>query len=274
MISATFPRPEQQKEMYSAILEAAGGRRVVFRTLDIGGDKMLPYLRHTPEENPALGWRAIRMALDRPGLFRTQIRALMRAAAGRELWIMLPMISEVEEYEAARGLLEREREHLERHGHRLPSTVRLGAMIEVPALLWQLEELMQAVDFVSVGSNDLLQFMYAADRGNLRVSERFDSLSAPVLKMLRQIVDAARRHDVPLTLCGEMAGRPLEALALVALGFRSISMAPASVGPVKAMIRSLDCGAAARFLEELLETPGVRVRPELEAYASSKGILV
>lgn len=274
MISATFPRPEQQKEMYSAVLEAAGKRRVVFRSLDIGGDKMLPYLRHAHEENPALGWRAIRMALDRPGLFRTQIRALMRAAAKNELWIMLPMISEVAEYEAARALVEQERKHLERHGHRLPDKVHLGAMIEVPALLWQLDHLMSTVDFVSVGSNDLLQFMFAADRGNMRVSERFDPLSRAVLRMLSQIVAAAESHKVPLTLCGEMAGRPLEAMALLALGFTSISMAPASLGPVKAMIRSLDAAEIAGFLKQLLTDPSARIRPELEAFANEKGVVI
>jgi phosphotransferase system enzyme I (PtsP) len=274
MISSTFPKAEQQTAMYASILEAAGDKPVVFRLLDIGGDKMLPYLRHAKEENPALGWRAIRMALDRPGLFRTQIRALMRAAAGRDLKIMLPMISDVSEFESARELVDKERAHLTRHGHTLPARLDLGAMIEVPALLWQLDRLLPAVDFVSVGSNDLLQFLFAADRGNVRVSDRFDPLSPPVLRLLADIVEAAERHKVPLTLCGEMAGRPLEAMALIALGYRSISMAPASIGPVKAMVRSLDVEAARAELHGLLERGDVGVRGQLEAFAQETGVAV
>lgn len=271
MISATFPKADQQMAMYASVMAAAGDKPVVFRSLDIGGDKMLPYLRHAKEENPALGWRAIRMALDRPGLFRTQIRALMRAAAGRELRIMLPMVTDIAEYEKARELVDKERDHLTRHGHEVPADLRLGAMIEVPALLWQLDQLLPVVDFVSVGSNDLLQFLYAADRGNMRVADRFDSLSGAVLRMLGDILTAAKRHDVPVTLCGEMAGRPLEALALVALGFRSISMTPASVGPVKAMIRSLDAGLAAERLSELVDE-GNDIRAGLAAFAREGNI--
>ncbi|MDH3579168.1 MAG: phosphoenolpyruvate--protein phosphotransferase, partial [Hyphomicrobiales bacterium] len=274
MISATFPKSEQQREIYASVLDAAGGKPVVFRSLDIGGDKMLPYLRHAKEENPALGWRAVRMALDRPGLFRAQIRALMRATAGSELNIMLPMISEVAEFERASALVDKELAHCEKHGHPQPNMVNLGVMIEVPALLWQLEELMAAVDFVSVGSNDLLQFLFAADRSNIRVAERFDPLSPAVLRMLRDIAGAAERHRVPLTLCGEMAGRPIEAMALIALGYRSISMVPASVGPVKAMIRSLDAGAAAGKLDALLTREAVDLRQELTAFATRSGVAI
>ena len=274
MISATFPKSGQQSEMYASILEAAGDKPVVFRSLDIGGDKMLPYLRHAKEENPALGWRAIRMALDRPGLFRTQIRALMRASAGRELKIMLPMISDISEYRAARELVDKESAHLIRHGHAQPAALRLGAMIEVPALIWQLDQLLPEVDFISVGSNDLLQFLFAADRGNTRVASRFDPLSPAALRMLRDIVVAARSHDVPLTLCGEMAGRPLEAMALVALGYRSISMTPAAVGPVKAMIRSLDAGQASDALHALLSAGGEDIRAALEEFAQENGVLL
>lgn len=274
MISATFPKSEQQRDMYASVLDAAGGKPVVFRSLDIGGDKMLPYLRHAKEENPALGWRAVRMALDRPGLFRAQIRALMRATADSELNIMLPMISEVAEYEKASTLVDKELAHSEKHGHPQPSKVNLGVMIEVPALLWQLEELMAAVDFVSVGSNDLLQFLFAADRSNMRVAERFDPLSSAVLRMLGDIVAAAEKHQVPLTLCGEMAGRPLEAMALVALGYRSISMAPASVGPIKAMIRSLDAGVAASKLDALLTSGTADLRQELAAFANDSGVAI
>ncbi len=274
MISATFPRLEQQTRLYKAILDAAGDRPVVFRSLDVGGDKVLPFFRAGEEENPAIGWRAIRMALDRPALFRTQVRALLRAAHGRDLRIMLPMISDVSELQAARALIDREVTILKRHGRPEPKRLMVGAMIEVPALLWQLDRVLPLADFASVGSNDLMQFLFAADRGNMRVAERFDSLNPAALKALRAIVEAAERHGVPLTLCGEMAGRPIEAMALVALGFRSISMAPASIGPVKAMILSLDAGALRERLNEWLETKITSLREDLKRFAAEKGVQI
>ena len=274
MISATFPRLEQQTRLYKAILDAAGDRPVVFRSLDVGGDKVLPYLRAAKEENPAIGWRAIRMALDRPALFRTQIRALLRAAAGRELRIMLPMIADVSELKAARALVDREVTILKRHGRPEPKSLMVGAMIEVPALLWQLDRVLPLADFASVGSNDLMQFLFAADRGNMRVSERFDPLNPAGLKALKLIVEAAKKHEVPLTLCGEMAGKPLEAMTLIGLGFRSISMAPASVGPVKAMILSLDAGNLGRRIEELLECTDTSLREDLKRFAAEQGVQI
>ena len=274
MISSTFPRLQRQMKTYRSILEAAGDKPVVFRTLDIGGDKVLPYLRHAQEENPALGWRAIRIALDRPGLLRTQVRALMRAAGGRELRLMLPMISQVSEYQAARDIIERERAHLRRHGHEEPTRILVGAMIEVPALLWQLDRLLPLADFVSVGSNDLLQFLFAADRANLRVADRFDCLSPAVLRPLQTIVSEAEKHNMPVTLCGEMAGRPLEAMALLGLGFRSISMAPAAIGPVKAMILSLDIGELRQRIGELLEASSTAIREELTQFADDTRVQI
>ena len=274
MISATFPRLEQQTRLYKSILDAAGDRPVVFRSLDVGGDKVLPYFRADKEENPAIGWRAIRMALDRPALFRTQVRALLRAAQGRELRLMLPMIADKSEFEAARNLIDRELTILKRHGRPEPKRLMVGAMIEVPALLWQLDRLLPLADFASVGSNDLIQFLFAADRANARVSERFDSLNPSVLKALRQVVEAAARHNVPLNLCGEMAGRPLEAMALIGLGFRSISMAPASVGPVKAMILSLDAGALHERLDTLLGSEKASLREDLKQFAAEKGVQI
>jgi phosphotransferase system enzyme I (PtsP) len=274
MISSTFPRLEQQTRLYKSILDAAGDRPVVFRSLDVGGDKVLPYFRAGTEENPAIGWRAIRMALDRPALFRTQIRALLRATQGRELRIMLPMISDVSEFETARALIDREVTILKKHGRPEPSRLMVGAMIEVPALLWQLDNILPLADFASVGSNDLVQFLFAADRGNVRVADRFDALNPAALRALRHIVEAAERHGVPLTLCGEMAGKPLEAMTLIGLGFRSISMAPASVGPVKAMILSLDAGALREKLDELLACKKTSLREDLRRFAAEKGVQV
>src|SRR4029079_2869276 len=274
MISATFPRLEQQTRLYKAILDAAGDRPVVFRSLDVGGDKVLPYSRGSKEENPAIGWRAIRMALDRPALFRTQIRALLRAAQGRELRIMLPMIADVSELEAARALIDREVRILLRHGRPEPKRLMIGAMIEVPALLWQLDRVLPLAEFASVGSNDLMQFLFAVDRGNELVAHRFDTLNPANLKPLAMIVEAASRHHVPLNLCGEMAGQPLEAMALIGLGYRAISMAPASIGPVKAMVLSLDAGDLRRKLSDLLASRATSLRDDLKLYAAEKGVPV
>lgn len=256
MVASTFPRAEQQERLYRSVIDAAGNKPVTFRTLDIGGDKVLPYFRTTvQEENPALGWRAIRLTLDRPGLLRTQLRALLKAAGGRELRIMLPMVTEVCEVKAARELIDREVRHLSRFAYDLPLRVKVGAMVEVPALVWQLDELMACVDFVSVGSNDLFQFLMAVDRGNSLISDRFDQLSPAFMRTLRHIVDTGQRHDKPVTLCGEMAGRPLTAMALIGLGFRSISMSAASIGPVKAMLGELDASKLNALLREELDKP-------------------
>ena len=189
-----------------------------------------------------MGWRAMRMALDRKGLLRLQVRALLTGARGRELKLMFPMIAEVDEFLQGREVVEKEKQRLQRLGNELPSAVKLGAMIEVPSIVWQLDRLLEVADFISIGSNDLLQFLFACDRGHPLLADRFDPLSPVALKVLRYMVERAEAHDTALTLCGEMAGRPLEAMALAAIGYRSISMAPAAIGPVKSMILALDRG--------------------------------
>jgi phosphotransferase system enzyme I (PtsP) len=272
MISATLPRLERQIQMYRSVIDEAHGKPVVFRTLDVGGDKVLPYLRQPAEENPALGWRAIRLSLDRPGLLRTQVRALLRATAGQELRLLLPMVSTVGEFDMARALIDRELELLRRRGMSDPVKVLLGAMIEVPSLLYELDTLMPRVDFVSVGSNDLLQYLYAADRNNTRVSGRYDPLSAASLRALAAIAEAAGRHNKPLSLCGEMAGRPLEALALIGLGYRSISMAPVSIGPIKSMVLSLDAGALQRWMAAIVKSGEGSLRAQLKRFAEEQGV--
>ena len=270
MVAPNFPRSSEQFALYRAVLDAAGDRPVTFRTLDIGGDKVLPYMRNIEEENPALGWRAIRLGLDRPALLRTQLRALLRAAGGRALKIMFPMIATVDEFDQAKDLVERELTHLRRHGHKLPDEVEVGSMVEVPSLLYQLDDLLAHVDFLSVGSNDLVQFLYAVDRGNPRVSGRFDPLSAPVLRALKDIADKGREYAKPVTLCGELASQPIGALALAAIGYRSFSLTPSAVGPVKAMLLDVDCRKAAAFLCPLIEksTGGVPIRAQLEKFAA------
>jgi len=276
MVAPNFPRTSEQYTLYRTVLDAAGDKPVTFRTLDIGGDKVLPYMRNVEEENPALGWRAIRLGLDRPGLLRTQLRALLRAAGSRALKIMFPMISTVQEFDQAKELVERELTHLRRHGHKLPDQVEVGSMVEVPALLYQLDELLEHVDFLSVGSNDLVQFLYAIDRGNPRVSNRFDALSAPVLRALKDIVDKARAHKKPVTLCGELASQPIGALALAAIGYRLLSLTPSAIGPVKAMLLDLDTRKAAAFLGPLIEKSngGVPIRAQLEKFAADNGLQI
>ncbi|MBX9590067.1 MAG: phosphoenolpyruvate--protein phosphotransferase [Hyphomonadaceae bacterium] len=272
MVSATLPRLERQTQMYRSIIEQAGGKPVVFRTLDVGGDKALPYLRQPEEENPALGWRAIRLALDRPGLLRTQIRALLRATAGQELRLLLPMVTTVGEVDMARAFVDRELKLMRRRGAADPIRVSLGAMIEVPSLLYELDALLPRVDFISVGSNDLLQYLFAADRNNARVAARYDALAAAPLRALAAVAEAARRHNRPLSLCGEMAGRPLEAMTLIGLGYRAISMAPASVGPVKSMILSLDAGALERWIAANILNGEGSLRARLKRFAEEQGV--
>jgi len=272
MLSDSFPRLDKQTQLYSSVLRESEGKPVVFRTLDIGGDKVLNYLRQPKEENPAMGWRAIRMAIDRPELFRVQVRAMMKAASGQELRLMIPMVTAAAEMPLVRALIEKEVAFLKKHGYMLPSKLLVGAMLEVPALLFELDEFLPQVDFISVGSNDLLQFLFAADRTNGRVASRFDVLSAAPLRALRSLVKAARKHRVPINVCGEMAGRPVEAMTLIGLGIRSLSMAPASVGPVKAMILSMDVGKVTDKVENLLKAGSENVRDELENFAESQGI--
>ncbi len=274
MVASTFPRISEQTRLYTSVLDEAAGAPVTFRSLDIGGDKVLPYMASEEEENPAMGWRAIRLTLDKPGLLRSQIRALLMAAKGRELRLMFPMISDVTEFDRAKELVDREVAYLSRMKQNGPTSIKLGAMVEVPSILWQLDALTRRVDFLSVGSNDLLQFFFASDRGNAKLSGRFDALSVPVLSALRSIAMAGHRASVPVTLCGELAGRPLEAMALLGIGFRSISMAPSSIGPVKAMLLELDLKDLEAELHPLLSAgePVPDLRRRLMAYAESRGV--
>jgi phosphotransferase system, enzyme I, PtsP len=274
MVADSLPRTGEQLALYRSVLDAAGKKPVTFRTLDIGGDKVLPYMRNIEEENPALGWRAIRLGLDRPGLLRSQVRALLRAAGGRDLRLMFPMIAEVGEFDKAKALVEVELTHLRRHGHELPERVEIGTMVEVPSLLFQLDELLERVDFLSVGSNDLMQFLYAADRGNPRVSDRFDTLSAPVLRALKDIADKAKKHSKPVALCGELASQPIGALVLAILGYRTLSLSPSAIGPVKALLLELDVRRGEAALLPCLEQPvgSVSIRDRLESFAAAEGL--
>jgi phosphotransferase system enzyme I (PtsP) len=267
MVAEEMPRFNAQTALYGRVMDAAGDLPVTFRTLDLGGDKVLPYLEAEREDNPALGWRAIRMGLDRPALLRLQLRALIAAARGRELRVMFPLVASVDEFRAARALVDVEVAWAQRRGRKAPSRLDVGAMIEAPSLIWHLDALLPMTDFVSVGTNDLMQYMFAADRGNPRVSERYDPLSPPALRALESIQRACAETGTPVSVCGEMAGRPLEAFALVALGFERLSMPPAGVGPVKQMVLSCDREAARRGVSALLKQGAGSVRNEIETLA-------
>jgi phosphotransferase system enzyme I (PtsP) len=274
MLAARFPRMREQFDLYRTVLEAVPDRPVTFRTLDIGSDKVLPYMTKVEEENPALGWRAIRIGLDRPALLRLQLRALLRAAAGRDLRIMFPMIACCAEFDAAKGIVAREVEYLKKYGYATPNALDLGVMIEVPSLLFELDAICAKADFLSVGSNDLVQYLFAADRDNKRVADRFDVLSPPALRALATIAGAGHAAGKPVTLCGEMGGKPLEALALAAIGYRSLSMSPASIGPVKAALIAADLAETEAFLTPLVgaHDGAHSLRAHLREHADRSGI--
>jgi phosphotransferase system enzyme I (PtsP) len=277
LVSATLPGRERQQRLYTKVLEAAGDRPVVFRTVDIGGDKALPYLSDYAEEqaeNPAMGWRALRLSLHRSTLMRAQARALIEASGGKVLRVMFPMVSEPWEYEQARAIFEEQVEWARNAHRRLPKRIEYGAMIEVPSLVEMLDQLLPRVDFISVGTNDLTQFLFAADRSDPRLAERYDWLSPAILRFLRRILDAARHAGVPARICGEMAGRPLEAMALIGIGAENFSITPAGVGPVKAMVRSLDAAAVRARLDQLLARPPKDMRRALTEWARKHAVVI
>lgn len=273
MVRAEYPDLKTQVELYREVLQGANGKPVTFRTLDVGGDKPLPSFAVPTEENPALGWRALRIGLDRPAMLRTQLRALIAAAEGRDLRLMFPLVAEVAELDRARELLAREmaRAH-ERHA--APTSLKVGVMIEVPSLLWQLDALLRDIDFVSVGSNDLMQYLYAADRNNGRTNKRYDTLSPPLLAALAWLAEKCRAARVPLSVCGDMASRPLDAMALIGLGIETLSMPAAAVGPVKAMVRSLEMGRVSAYLAQEIKSRDHSLRPKLRAFARDHRVQV
>ncbi|MCP3730486.1 phosphoenolpyruvate--protein phosphotransferase [Sphingomonas sp. MG17] len=275
LISATLPQREAQRRLYKDVLDAAGDRPVVFRTVDIGGDKALPYLDHDEngeEENPAMGWRALRLALDRDGLMKVQARALLEAAAGRTLSVMFPMVSEPWEFDQARALFETQRAWLEARGHKLPLQVRYGAMLEVPALAEVLDILLPNLDFLSIGTNDLTQFLFAADRAHPKLAVRYDWLSPSILRFLHRVTSQTHAAGIPVAVCGEMGGRPLEAMALIGLGIERLSITPAAVGPIKAMVRSLDRASLTGTMTQLLAQPPRDMRAALQDWAETNGV--
>ena len=283
LVSATLPSRERQTRLYREVLDVAGSRPVVFRTVDIGGDKVLPYLRHDDgpgEENPAMGWRALRVALERDGLLKVQARALLEAAAGRTLHVMFPMVAEPWEFDAAKAVFEGQLAFLKQRKKMVPEAIRFGAMLEVPALAEMLDVMLPKLQFLSIGTNDLTQFLFAADRSNPKLAERYDWLSPAILRFLGRVanqVGAVARdtgHKVDLAVCGEMGGRQLEALALLGLGIRRFSITPAAVGPIKALIGKVDLPEIEAAMAGWLAAPPPDLRTALTDWAQERNISV
>ncbi|HVX72592.1 MAG: phosphoenolpyruvate--protein phosphotransferase [Devosia sp.] len=276
MIASRLPKVQEQIGLYREAIRISAGRPIVFRLLDVGGDKVIPYLRSAPEENPAMGFRSLRLALDRPGLLRTQVRALLTAAEGGPMKILVPMVTETSEFIETKRVVKLELERLIRAGVTPPSRLEIGAMIEVPSLLFELDHVLPEADFVSIGSNDLIMFLNAADRTNARVNKAYDPIGLPRLRALRHIVDMAKRYGVPITMCGELAGRTVEALALLAIGMTRLSMSPPAIGPIKEMVLGMELkpiqAAVAAALSE--GQSGVGIRDLLMDLAQKQGLVV
>ncbi len=273
MMRPKLPNVNEQVKLYQEILNRAGRHPVVFRTLDVGGDKVLPYLERLKSESPIKQRRtAARIVFDRPILLRYQLRALIRASVGTELTIMLPMIAEVSEVQAARELLDGEINREKEKGNPVPTNIRLGAMIEVPSLVHQLPQLFPHVDFLSVGSNDLFQFFYAIDREYPKLTDRYDVLSPTFLSVLKSIQEQCQGAHIPLSVCGEMAGRPLESLALIGLGYRTLSMSAPAVPLIKTMIRRLTYQEISDYMAGVCVPSQANIRQNLRDFARDHGI--
>ena len=274
MSAQQLPDTKEQTLIYKKVFDEVGKKPVIFRTLDIGSDKILPYFENKKEENPAMGWRSIRITLDRRIILKTQLRAFIRAAAGRELKIMFPMITTIEELREAKKLFYLEIEREKQKGGVVPKVIKIGTMIEVPSLLFQLEELVKEVDFISIGTNDLAQFFYATDRGNPVIWDRYDTLSPVFLKALKKVADACKKANIPCSICGEMASHALESFALIGIGFTNLSMNPSALGPVKGVVRTMDQAKTALFIDKHLNDSVSSLRDLLKAYATDHGVLI
>lgn len=275
LVGRTLPSVREQAETYSAVLDAAKGARVVFRTADLGSDKRAHYMHGPVEANPAMGWRGLRMAIDREGLLRMQLRALMAGARGRPLSVLLPLVTSAEEMRHARAVIDKEVDRARRRGDPVPERLEVGAMIEIPSAAWSVRDIARYADFLSVGGNDLAQFFFAADRESEMVSARYDYLSRAFVGFLKHVVDKAAPSGVPLSYCGEQAGDPLMALALVGAGFRQISAAASAVLPLKEMVRNTNQAALAEHLAQLLaDDGGTPLRSAIHAFAQEHGIPV
>jgi phosphotransferase system, enzyme I, PtsP len=271
LVRNQMPRRSELVALYARVLDAAQGKRVVFRTLDIGSDKVLPYMKPNDEPNPALGWRAIRVGLDKPGIMRMQLQALIRAANGRPLTVMFPFVAQMEEYTEARRLMDATLAAEARLGHPLPETLEVGAMLETPSLAFAPLKFFEDVDFLSIGGNDLKQFFFAADRENERVRRRYDTLNVSFLSFVERIVERCDATGTSVSFCGEDAGRPVEALCFAAMGLRSLSMRPASIGPVKSLLRRSDLKDVRKVISDARHRGEMSVRPAVMEWLRQQG---
>ena len=274
LVRSSVPKRAELASLYSRVMDAAQGRRVAFRTLDIGSDKVLPYMKPQDEPNPAMGWRAIRVGLDKSGVMKMQLQALIRAAEGRPLTIMFPFVAQFSEFKDAKSIFEDVLENERKMGHILPSKVEVGAMLETPSLGFAPDAFFEEADFISIGGNDLKQFFFAADRENERVRRRYDTLNVSFLSFLRQIAERCKAHNTSVSFCGEDAGRPLEALAFAAIGLETLSMRPASIGPVKALLRRANLTEISDVIDAAAEDGKQSVRKDLKAYLAKQGLIV
>ncbi|MBQ2810901.1 MAG: phosphoenolpyruvate--protein phosphotransferase [Alphaproteobacteria bacterium] len=274
MSSDKMPDVDKQISFYKKLIDRAGNKSVIFRSLDVGSDKLLPYWNNMNEDNPAIGWRSIRITLDRRAILRKQMKAFLRASAGKELRVMFPMIASLDEFLEAKETLMLEYEKEKRKNQAVPKSVKVGLMIEVPSVVFQLDEILKHADFISVGTNDLAQFIFACDRGNPRITDRYDVLSAPFLRVLREIVKKADKAGVSCSVCGEMASNPIEAMVLIGLGYRQLSVAGSAYSNIKQMIRSLNVQDISDYVQILLKSPKRTLRPQLLSYAFDHAIAI
>lgn len=271
LLRNSMPKRQDLADLYDRVFSAAGGKPINFRTLDIGSDKVLPYLQPEDEPNPAMGWRAIRVGLDKKGVMSMQLQAFLRAANGRPLRVMFPFVAQFDEFRDAKTMLDKVVKNERKLGHPIPSEIKVGAMLETPSLAFAPDQFFEMCDFISIGGNDLKQFFYAADRENERVRRRYDTLNVSFLKFIGQISDRCDSFGTPVSFCGEDAGRPVEAMCFAAMGLRNLSMRPASIGPVKHMLRKTDLGEARAVIDEAMGSGAQSIRPALMQWLKGRG---
>jgi phosphoenolpyruvate-protein phosphotransferase len=263
----TVPDEEEQLAAYREVIETSPNRRVTIRTLDLGGDKLVPYLGHHRESNPFMGWRSIRLSSAHPEFFQTQLRAIFRAAVHGKVSLLFPMISTLEEVQRLKRVVERTRITLRRQGATFDDAVPFGIMLEVPAAALCIDVLLDEVDFVSIGSNDLIQYVMAADRDNPKVAHLCEPFNPAVLRLLHQVLETCNERGKAVTLCGEMAARPRCYLPLFGMGLRSLSMSPAFVPPLKELVRSTRQDDAREIAERVLH---MRTSGEVRGFLTRK----
>lgn len=261
------PDEQEQYEYYRQVIEYSPNRAVTIRTLDLGGDKTVPYLGRRNEANPFMGWRSIRLSFEHPRLFEKQIRAILRAGQHGKVSMLFPMITTLEELRYVNKLVEEARRNLRREGIPFGEDVKTGVMVEVPAAAVCIEAILRETDFISIGSNDLIQYLVAADRDNPKVAHLCEPLSPAIFRVLQMVIDACQRTGTPVTVCGEMAGQPRSVMALFGMGLRKFSMSPAFVPTIKALLASVTTAQAERFSHHVLQ---LKTSEEIRAYLNTR----